>query len=219
MKHITDVELAVAVRESLMRDDRLSAHSIDVSVVKGVVTLRGDVSSYRRKLAAIEIVESIDGCRDIVDGITVIPSVSIPDTEIAENVRRALETHADITKEVITVSARSGNVKLEGRVASTWERALARDVALGVRGVRGVTDLLLVDLGGKIEDEALMRNIQAAISESNELKDTNVRVAVTASTAVLSGEVPALWKKRRAEEIASRFRVTRVRNDVVVNGS
>jgi osmotically-inducible protein OsmY len=200
-----------------MRDERLSAHSFDVTVLRGVVTLRGTVQSYRRKLAAIEIVESIRGCRSIVDGITVVPAVTLEDDTIAEDVRRALETHADITKEVITVSVRDGIVRLEGRVASAWERALARDVALGVLGVRDVKDLLLVDLKGKIEDEALMRNIQSAISESSELRDSDIRVAVTGSTAVLSGEAPDLWRKRRAEEIANRFRVASVRNEVLVN--
>jgi osmotically-inducible protein OsmY len=212
-----DVDLAGAVRESLMRDERLSAHSINVGVVKGVVTLRGTVQSYRRKLAAVENVESIPGCRDIVDGITVVPTKSVPDDEIAENVRSALDAHAEITKEVITVSASSGVVKLEGRVASTWERALARDIALGVRGVSEVNDILLVDLGGKIEDEALMRNIQAAISEASELRDANIRVAVTGGKAVLSGEAPDLWRKRRAGEIANRFRASDVRNDIIVN--
>jgi len=215
MESRKDVELAVAVRESLMRDQRLSAHSINVTAVKGLVTLRGTVQSYRRKLAAIENVESVPGCRNIVDGITVVPCVAVPDDEIAESVRNALDAHADITKEVITVSVRGGIVTLEGRVAGTWERALARDIALGVRGVGDVKDMLLVDLGGKIEDEALMRNIQAAISEASELRDSDIRVAVTGSTAVLSGEVPDLWRKRRAGEIANRFRASNVRNEVI----
>ena len=219
MEQRKDVELAVAVRESLMRDERLSAHSINVSVVKGVATLRGTVQTYRRKLAAIENVESVPGCRGIVDGITVVPSELVPDDQVAENVRHALDAHADITKEVITVSARGGVVTLEGRVASTWERSLARDIALGARGVRDVKDLILVDLGGKIEDEALMRNIQAAISEASELKDADIRVAVTGHTAVLSGEVPDLRRKRRAGEIANRFRVSNVRNDVIVSNT
>ncbi|MGD8413033.1 MAG: BON domain-containing protein [Candidatus Latescibacterota bacterium] len=217
MESRKDMELAVKIRESLMRDERLSAHAINVAVVGGVVTLRGTVQSYRRKLAAIEIVESIRGCKSIVDGIVVIPDVTPSDETIAENVRIALDTHSDITKEVITVSVRNGVVKLEGRVASSWERSLARDVALGVRGVRDVKDLLIVDLGGKIEDEALMRNIQAAISESSELQDSDIRVAVTGNTAVLSGEVTDLWRKRRAGQIANRFRVSSVRNDVQVN--
>jgi hyperosmotically inducible protein len=217
MESRNDVELSLAIRESLMRDSRLPAHSIEVSVVKGVATLRGTVQSYRQKLAAIENLESIRGCRDIVDGIAVVPAVAVPDEEIAENVRHALDSHADITKEVITVSARSGVVKLEGNVASTWERDLARDVALSVRGVREVKDLLLVDLNGKIEDEALMRNIQYAISSASELRDESIRVAVAGNTAVLSGEVSNLWKKRRAGEIANRFRVSNIRNDIIVN--
>ena len=90
-----DLELAVNVREALMRDDRLSAHSFDVTVLKGTVTLRGTVQSYRRKLAAIEIVESIQGCRSIVDGILVIPTEAPPDTEAPTTTAAAAEEGDD----------------------------------------------------------------------------------------------------------------------------
>jgi len=211
-----DVDLAVSIRESLMRDDRLSAHRLDVSAVDGVVTLRGTVQSHRRRRAAVDIAESANGCRAVVDELVVEPIGSVSDEEASENVRRSLDAHADITKEVITVTTKVGTVTLNGHVGSLWERTLAEDVALGARGVRSVRNLITVDLAGRIEDEALMRNIQDELKKAQGLVDREIRVAVSGSTAVLSGSVPAPWHRRRAEEIASRFRVTAVRNDIRV---
>lgn len=214
-----DVELAIAIRDALMQDDRLSADSLEVAVVDRVATLSGTVQSYRRKLLAIEITESTYGCRGVVDKIVVSPPGLLSDEEIANNVRSALNAHADITKEVITVSVNGGVATLQGYVASRWERDLAGDLALGARGIRGVHNLLLVDLSSKIEDHALTANIQYAISRTSELNNARIRVAVNASTAVLSGDVVEPWQKRTAEKIASRFRVTDIKNDIIVRGS
>jgi osmotically-inducible protein OsmY len=117
-----------------------------------------------------------------------------------------------------TQSVKTGVVTLQGHVAGRWERDLAEDLALGARGVREVHNLLLVDLGSKIEDEALMHNIQHAISCTSGLQETQIRVAVHASTAILSGEVPELWQRIKAERVASRFRVTEIKNEIVVGG-
>jgi hyperosmotically inducible protein len=213
-----DDDLGDTIRHALREDERLSADALEVAVSGGVVTLSGTVQSHRRKALAIDIAESIRGCRGVTDRIVVVPPGPLADDEVAENVRAAIDSHADVTKEVITVSATGGVVTLQGNVASRWERELAGDLALGARGVRDVRNLLLVDLSTKIEDQALMTNIQYAISRTSGLEDTRIRVAVNSSTAVLSGEVSEPWQRRRAESVASRFRVTEIRNEIAVRG-
>lgn len=211
-----DVELATLIHNALVHDDRLSADSIDVTVVDRMATLSGMVQSYRRKSVAIDIAESMHGCRGVVDKLVVSPPGVQTDDDVADNVRMMLDAHADVTKEVITVSVKAGVVTLRGHVASRWERELAGDVALGARGVRDIQNLLLVDLDRKIEDEALTSSIQHAISRTSGLQNTNIRVAVHANTAVLSGAVSAPWQRRKAESVSSRFRITEIVNEIVV---
>lgn len=213
-----DMELAVLIKDAITQDDRLSADSIDVTVVDGVATLSGKVQSHRRRSLAVDIAESIRGCRGVNDRIVVDPPGVMTDEEIAGHVRGVLDSNADVTKEVITVTVKGGVVTLQGHVASRWERELAGDLALSARGTRRLRNLLLVDLAGKIEDEALTRNIQYAISRTGGLQNTGIRVAVNAYTAVLSGEVVELWQRKKAESVASRFRVTEIRNEIVVRG-
>jgi osmotically-inducible protein OsmY len=214
-----DIDLAVLIRNSLTQDERLSAQEIDVSVVEGIATLTGAVQSYRRKLTALEIAESIHGCRGVIDKLTVKPVGQVPDKEIAENVRSALDANADITKEVISVSIAAGIVTLRGNIASQWEKALAEDITLSTRGVREVHSFLFVEPELKIEDEELAQQIESALSNTSGLRNADIRAAVINVTAVLSGRVPELWQKKKAEQVVSRFPVVLVRNEIIVGDS
>ena len=75
-----------------------------------------------------------------------------------------------------------------------------------------------VDLDERIEDEALCREIQATLAHTRGLRDADLRVAVSGDTAVLSGQVAALWQKETVETIVRRFRISQVRNDIIVTG-
>jgi osmotically-inducible protein OsmY len=209
-----DEKLGEQIRQAFMLDGRLSEQPIEVTVRNGTVTLTGTVQSHNRKLAAQNIATSIEGCRGVVNKLQVEPLGHVTDEHIAEYVRAALDAHADITKETVIVSVSNGAVTLSGSVASQWERTLAEDVARGCKGVHTVKNLLVVNLGGQIEDEALCREIQAALACTRGLGDTDLRVAVNGDTVVLSGEVPELWQKETAETVAKRFRLSRVRNEV-----
>jgi osmotically-inducible protein OsmY len=216
---IRDEELVGRIRNALLLNEVLSEHPIEVSVANGIATLEGTVQTYRRKLAAQEVAASFDGCRGVVNELKVEPSALSPDDEVANHVRAALDAHADITKEVVTVSVTGGVATLNGRVGSNWERTLAEDVALSARGVRSVQNLLTVDLPGEIEDQALSHNIREALKWARGLRDSEIQVAVTGDMAVLSGEVEQLWQKETAATVARRFRICKFRNDIVVTGN
>jgi osmotically-inducible protein OsmY len=211
-----DEMLCEQIKQAFMLDDRLTEQPIEVAVRNGTATLTGTVQSHNRKLAAQLIATSIEGCRGVVNELHVEPSGHVSDEHSAEYVRAALDAHADITKETVTVSVSNGTVTLNGSVASHWERTLAEDLALGCKGVCAVKNLLVVNLGGQLEDEALCHEIQAAFAYTHGLRDTDLRVAVNGDTAVLSGEVPERRQKETAEMVAKRFRVSRVCNEIVV---
>jgi osmotically-inducible protein OsmY len=76
--------------------------------------------------------------------------------------------------------------------------------------------MLIVDLEGQIEDEALSREIEETLSYTRGLRDADVRVTVTGDTAVLSGEVRQLWQRETAESVVRRFRISHVQNKIQV---
>lgn len=139
-------DLIELIKEAFHRDERVSHESIDISVTNEKVTLKGDVRTHRRRLAAQEIASSFEGCRNVVNGLTVDPETPLSDTEVAKNVKYSLDASADITADVVNATATNGFVSLSGAVRSPWERLVAKDVARSVRGVRDVENLLVIDL-------------------------------------------------------------------------
>lgn len=212
----TDEQLQALVKQTMLRDRRLSEQPIEVSASGRVATLRGSVQSYGRRLAAAESAASIDGIAGVVDEMHVEPPGQLPDEQIAQYVRHALDARADITRPTIAVTVNNGVVKLSGNVGNYWERILAEDTALGTAGVVAVKNMLIVDLEGQIEDEALSREIQETLSYTRGLREAHIRVAVTGDTAILAGHVEQLWQREMAEAVARRFRVSHVNNKVRV---
>lgn len=179
--------------------------------------LSGTVASWRRRLAAVRIAASFEGCREVADELAVQPAL-VPDPEIAEAVRVSLDAAADLTKEAITVAARNGVVMLTGHVGAAWERTLAQDVALGVRGVRGIENQVIVDPAKQERDEALAADLDETLRQTRGLADAEIAVAVNSAAIVLSGTVPTLWQKEMAEAVAARYMPRMLRNEITVAG-
>jgi osmotically-inducible protein OsmY len=214
----TDEALTGLIQTAILADERLSAQPITLSVSEGTVTLRGSVQTYRRKLAAQEIASSFEGVRDVVNNLTVEPPDQMTDQEVAVSVRATLDANADVTKEAITVSLRNQTVTLNGTVGSQWERIVAEDVARGVRGVRDVENLLVVNICEQREDEARCKQIEEALRHTEGLEKAGILVAVNNKMVVLAGEVREPLQKEAAESTVRRLGVFQIRNDIVVKG-
>lgn len=215
---MTDQELQALIEAELLNDDRVSSQPIRVKVIDGVVTLTGTVHSFRRKLVAQEIVSAYEGIRDVRNDLAVEPNESVSDVQITADVRSALDASADITKETIAVAVSGGKVTLTGNVGSHWERVVAEDVVRGVRGVRDIINMLVVDLMYKVDDHELMNSLQAALGRARGLSNSNVRASIGDDTVVLSGQVKEPWQKAVAQTVASRFGLLHIRNEIQVTG-
>ena len=131
-----DRKLEEAVRKAMVYDKRLSAQPIEISVKDGIVCLTGTVQFYGRAVAAYEIAASMPGVREVSKHLVVKPPADLPDDDVANYVRAALNAHAEVIKEAITVSVSGGVATLEGNVRDTWQQALAEDIARSARGPR-----------------------------------------------------------------------------------
>ena len=129
-----DRKLEEAVRKAMVYDKRLSSQPIEISVKDGIVCLTGTVQFYGRAVAAYEIAASMPGVREVSKRLVVEPPGDLPDDEVANYVRAALDAHAEVIKEAITVSVSGGVATLEGNVRDTWQQALAEDIAHSATG-------------------------------------------------------------------------------------
>ncbi|MGH2457726.1 MAG: BON domain-containing protein [Chloroflexota bacterium] len=139
----TDQEIANTVRANLARDVRIAnPGQIQASVVAGVVTLSGTVSTYAQKSDAADDTWTAPGVVDVVNNITVVPPFRRSDAEITTDVRNALTTDPTIDAGNVNVSAVNGTVYLRGTVPTYYQAQQAANDAWGVPGALNVVNEL-----------------------------------------------------------------------------
>jgi osmotically-inducible protein OsmY len=99
-----------------------SSGSIEVSVEDGVVTLTGQVISLSHKRLAGVLAWWARGCRDLVNGLEVVPPEEDNDDEISDALHLVFETDPFVHADQIGITTRNGVVTLQGVVASEQER-------------------------------------------------------------------------------------------------
>ena len=139
----TDEEIARTVRANLARDVRIAnPGEINVTVVNGVVTLTGTVSTYAQKADAADDAWTAPGGVDVVNNVTVVPPLVRDDAAIADDVRNALRSDPAIDSTNIDVSAVNGTVYLRGTVPTYYQVQQAGNNAWGVAGLLNVVNEL-----------------------------------------------------------------------------
>jgi len=139
----TDEEVANTVRANLARDVRIAnPGKIPVSVVNGVVTLSGTVSTYAEKSDAADDAWTAPGVVDVVNDITVVPPFRRSDADVAGDVRDALRTDPTIESGNVQTSVVNGTVYLRGTVPTYYQAHQAANDAWGVPGALNVVNEL-----------------------------------------------------------------------------
>lgn len=214
---LPDKQLLESVEYSFAHHPQLSAFNIQAEILNGLVILRGAVPTSRAKLAAHELAASAPGCGEVINDLEVRPALGATDEAIADAVRHALEQHSEIAKGAIAVQVNGGLVMLSGAVGSQKEYVLAEDAARSTRGVREVSNLLIIDRDAQDEDEKLRNEILSAIDSVPALFDTDISVAVSGDLIILAGHVQHYRQKELAGEIAYNIRPWRLRNEITVS--
>ena len=194
----TDREIQEDVLKELRWDSRIRQEEVGVEVDEGVVTLTGTVESWAKKLAAKEAAHRVVGVRDVADDVRIkLPgSLQKTDTEIAQDVRLALEWDAFVPERNIRSTVSDGLVTLEGEVNTLLQKEDAARAIRNVRGVKGVNNLLTV-AAVKADPGQLRRSIEQALERRAEREADKVRVVLDNGTVTLEGRVRT-WPERTA---------------------
>jgi osmotically-inducible protein OsmY len=140
----TDAEIRNNIQNILSWNTDIDVMDIDISVEGGVVTLEGTVDEYWKKWKAVELVSDVSGVIDVLDEMTVVPTGSFIDKDIAETINDALDRNLYIDAEDITVEVEHGRVTLTGVVPTNFVRSKAGDIASYTAGVIDVHNNLVV---------------------------------------------------------------------------
>jgi len=138
----TDPEIARDIVNGMKLDLTVPDDRIKAGVHDGYVTLEGTVDWNFQRSGAEACARNVHGVRGVLNHIAVKPKVSA--VEITHQIEEALRRSAEVDARRITVTARDGEVQLNGRVRSWFEREEAERAAWAAPGVSEVIDHIAV---------------------------------------------------------------------------
>lgn len=197
-KH-SDQEIQADVMRELSWDTRVSPNEVGVQVQEGTVTLTGQVDSWAKRVAAENAAHRVAGVLDVANDLEVrLPGrADRSDTEIAHEVRRALEWDVMVPDEKIRSTVSDGIVTLEGEVpywSQVVDAAQAIERLAGVKQVRNQLQVRPSEPAKKAEVQAAIQN---ALERHADREAARIDVKVDDGAVELSGAVNT-WAERVA---------------------
>jgi osmotically-inducible protein OsmY len=198
-KDLTDANISNAVENCFFFDKAVPFDPIDVSCTDGIVTLTGTTNNILAKQRATRLAQTIKGVRAVVNRIEVKPSMDRTGVEIKSDVEAALLSDPATDLYEITVTAdNKGHVTLSGEVESWQEKQLVKKVAMGVKGVTGITNNVDVHYKTDRSDYEIKPEIEEALEWDALVDHQLIDVKVKDGKVTLSGTVGSAAEKRQA---------------------
>jgi len=211
-----DTSMTFWVRQAVLQAPRIGTSDITVDTSDGIVTLVGSVPNVSARQYADREAKKIAGVRGVVNELFIAPSFRV-DADITQDVRQRLSTSAAIASDALRVTVHQGTVTLEGTVASWAERQEAGLLAGEVRGVRAVTNMLVVQYPHTRPDAAIQRDVATTLARDVYLTGLPIAATVQNGVVTLIGEVATVYQQERAGDAARLvWNVTGVNNDLLV---
>lgn len=196
----TDAQIRDDVLRELRWDTRVKETDVGIEVDSGIVTLTGNVDSWPARLAAQEAAHRVAGVRDVANDVHVkLPTSSErTDTDIARDVRTALELDVLVPDDRITTTVTDGTVMLEGSVDYWTQHDDAARAVRNLPGVREIRNQLTVEpRSAKLAPETIRSAIDSALERHVAHAKSHVEIAIDGGKVILSGSVPS-WPEHDA---------------------
>ncbi len=138
----SDSEIKKSIEQRLDWNTTVDPKDITITVINGVVTLKGTVESLWQKTNAEQEAQKVGGVILTTNKLTVVPTKKVTDEILSKRVLERIEENTVADLDNITVKVKNGVVTLTGEVGSwpTWSAVY--DAAQFTAGVIDVNDQL-----------------------------------------------------------------------------
>ncbi len=225
----SDDEVLADVKLALKDDPTADVYELEPIVKDGVVTLSGDVDSWRGKQLSASVARSVKGVKEVKNQIEIAYKSERPDNEITAEINQVLKRDVWVEEAMIEVASNAGKVTLTGTVGSVAvkNRAFANAWTAGVKFVDA--EGLQVQpwaMAGTMKkqktpsptDEQIASSVTAALAADPRISPPPT-VSVEDGRVTLSGTLGNLKAKRAAQLDANNtVGVLRVTNLIKVRG-
>jgi osmotically-inducible protein OsmY len=197
MKPDGDIQQDVACE--LAWDTRLSPTEIGIQVKDGIVTLTGTVDSWAKLRAAQDAAHRVASVLDVANELVVkLPdSAQRTDTEIAQAVRRALESDVRVPDRQIRTTVSRGMLTMEGEVAHWSQRSDAERAVEHLAGVSRVINRVEVNPTELASVAKARAAVDSALERQAAREAGRIQLDASGDTVSVSGTVHS-WREREA---------------------
>jgi hyperosmotically inducible periplasmic protein len=149
----SDAWISMKVKTMLLFHKNVSNLKIDVEVLKGVVTLRGQAVSEAQKELTTEYVKDVEWVQTVKNDMTVGKSKKttsekvseyIDDASITAQVKLALLFHRATSVVNTKIETKNGIVKISGVAKNTAERDLVSKLVTDIHGVKSLKNEMTI---------------------------------------------------------------------------
>jgi hyperosmotically inducible periplasmic protein len=196
-------QLETAIQHAIGLDPDINEHDVRVRVVDGLATLTGVVSTLEQKEAAGRSAAHIAGVRQVENRLTVGPSHTVSDRQLAEQMDLALAALPNDEHRTVGAVVTDGTALLVGHAHSAAEIEAAYQSVAHVSGIGEIIEEVQIDAGAPMDEASVHNRVMEALIQSGQVTPHRIEVDVIAGgEVVLNGIVPSQEQRERAAAIA-----------------
>lgn len=185
--------------------DRIHDIPVTIGVDKGVVDLKGTVTTYAQKRTALDMARRTVGVKDVSDHITVVPPEPRTDRELLEAIRDAFKANlGKDTAEKINIAVTDRVVTLTGTLPSSYPKQVAGFLAGLTAGVVDLNNNVTVKPTIQRTDAQITMDITSRFRRNALIKDQDIEIKVKDGIVSLTGTVGTFRQVEQSDAI-SRF--------------